>query len=102
MRYLLFLMFISVLPATALGAQPTDFKSLVTFIIDFINNFLIVAIIAITFLVFLWGVVRTWIFHGDDPKEVENGKHIIFVSIIALVVISSLWGIVELLKSALV
>lgn len=89
------------LPKLVFGANvatPTDFKSLVSLFISILDKF-VVAVFALTFLVFVWGIVKAWIIHSDDPKEVENGKKIVFATILALVIMLSVWGIVALLQS---
>lgn len=91
---------ITLIPLRVSAAQPTDFKSFVDSIIDILDLF-IVALFALAFLMFIIGVVKTWILHGDDAKEVENGKKIIIASIIGFVVMISVWGIVELIQSGL-
>lgn len=104
MRTPLFTFLAIALPQIVFGASvstPTDFKSLVNLFISILDKF-VVAIFALTFLVFIWGIIKAWIIHVDDPKEVENGKNIVFVTIIALVIMSSIWGIVALLQSVFI
>jgi len=87
------------LPVVALGAStPTDFKSLVSAIVSIIT-ILIGIIFALTFLVFIWGVVKSWIIGGGDTESVENGKKIVVTGIVALTVMVAIWGILAILKN---
>lgn len=81
-------------------SAPRDFKGLVALITSIIGN-LILLIFALTFLAFLWGVVKGWIIHGGDTDGVESGKNVVMTAIIALVVMSSIWGILHLLQRSL-
>lgn len=92
---------ILIIPHDAFAATaPTDFKSLVNLIIDFIE-LLIVLIFALTFVVFMWGIIKEWIIGGSDEEGVKNGKNLVMAGIIAFVVMSSVWGIVYLFQSSL-
>ena len=91
------------LPFLAHGASvsaPRDFKGLVALITSIMGN-LVLLIFALTFLAFLWGVVKGWIINGGDTEGVESGKNVVMTSIIALVVMSSIWGILHLLQMSL-
>ena len=95
---------IAVLPyvtlAVANPAKPTDFKGLVNLTIGIMQN-LVVLIFALTFITFMWGVIKGWVIQGGSEEGVENGKKIVFAGIVAFVVMSSVWGILYLLKSSL-
>lgn len=78
-------------------SAPRDFKGLVALITNIMGN-LVLLIFALTFLAFLWGVVKGWIINGGDTDGVESGKNVVMTSIIALVVMSSIWGILHLLQ----
>lgn len=81
-------------------SAPSNFKSLVALITSIIGK-LILLVFALTFLAFLWGVVKGWVIHGGDTEGVETGKNVVMTSIIALVVMSSIWGILRLLQTSL-
>lgn len=88
-------------PALAFAASaPRDFKGLVTIFTDIISM-LIVLVFALTFLVFMWGVVKGWIIHGGDAEGIQQGKNVVIVGIIALVVMSAIWGILKMLQAGL-
>jgi len=80
-------------------APPRDFKGLVAIITDLIST-LILIIFALTFLVFMWGVIKGWIMHGGDAEGVTSGKNVVIVGIIALVVMSGIWGILSILQTS--
>jgi hypothetical protein len=97
-----FLIF-ALVPLLAHGANvtaPKNFKGLVALITSIIGK-LILLVFALTFLAFLWGVVKGWVIHGGDTEGVETGKNVVMTSIIALVVMSSIWGILRLLQMSL-
>ncbi len=81
-------------------AEPKNFKSLVNLFIGIIDQ-LIILVFALTFLAFMWGIIKGWIIHGGDAEGVESGKKVVFVGIIVLVIMVSVWGILNLLKSSI-
>ncbi|OGZ15708.1 MAG: hypothetical protein A3J08_02475 [Candidatus Lloydbacteria bacterium RIFCSPLOWO2_02_FULL_51_11] len=89
--------FFGVSPAVAFAATaPTDFKALVTFIIDSILTPIIALIFALAFVAFLWGGVQ-FIQKADDQKAREAGRNKMLYGIIALAVMLSVWGLVNIL-----
>ena len=96
MRFLL-LIVVSVLPVFAL-AQPSDFKGVVGIIGD-ILDLAYPVIIALTLLVFFWGLTRL-LASGGDEKAVEEGKRLMFWGIVGLFVMLSMWAIVALLTGS--
>ncbi|MCF7815574.1 MAG: hypothetical protein K9M10_02350 [Candidatus Pacebacteria bacterium] len=78
---------------------PRDFKGLVGVVTDLIST-IIVLIFALTFLVFMWGIIKNWVIKRGEAEAVESGKKIVVTGIIALVVMSSIWGILYLLQSS--
>lgn len=85
---------------SATVAAPSNFKGLVAIITNIIST-LILFVFALTFLAFMWGVVKGWIVGGGETEGVESGKKVVFAGIIALVIMSSIWGILYLLQSSL-
>lgn len=81
-------------------SAPRDFKGFVAIITNLIGT-LVIVVFALTFLAFMWGVIKTWIFHGDDPESIESGKKVLFTAIIALVIMVSIWGILSMLQFSL-
>lgn len=69
----------------------------------FIQNTLIPLLIAIAFIVFVYGAIRYFLVPSSEEGEGsrEDGKQLMFWGIIAFVVIVSVWGIVALIASGL-
>jgi hypothetical protein len=65
-------------------------------IIAFMNNTLVPAIFALAFLMFLWGMFKTFILGGGNEEKQEEGKKLMMYSIAGFVIMVSLWGIVNL------
>jgi uncharacterized membrane protein YdbT with pleckstrin-like domain len=99
---ILILTLISLLPHMSFAQvfAPVDFKTFVALITNLIG-ILITFIFALTFLVFVWGVVKSWILKGGDTEGVESGKKLVFTGIIVLVIMCTIWGILQILKSSL-
>jgi hypothetical protein len=84
-------------PTAIVGAQPANiggFVSLINMASDLINR-LIPFIIALTVLVFLWGVFR-YVLSRDSDSQKEAQGYMIW-GIIALFVMVSVWGLVNIL-----
>ncbi len=103
MRIFYTVLITSLLPAATLAATvatPRDFKGFVGIITNIIGT-LIILVFALTFLAFMWGVVKGWIINGGDADGIESGKNVVMSGIIALVVMTSVWGILYLLQTSL-
>lgn len=66
-----------------------------------INSILVPLLIAIAFIVFLWGVFNYFIRGAADPKSRTEGAQFIMWAVIGFVVIFSVWGIVQILMGTL-
>ncbi len=78
---------------------PRDFKGFVG-IITGIIDILIYFIFALTFLAFMWGVIKAWVIGGGDTESVEKGKQVVFISIVVFTIMCTIWGILYLLKGS--
>jgi fumarate reductase subunit D len=65
----------------------------------FMNNTLVPLIFAIAFLVFLWGMFKTFILGGHDEEKQSEGKALMMYAIAGFVLMVSLWGIVNLVAN---
>jgi hypothetical protein len=65
-------------------------------ILAFINNTLVPLVFALAFLVFIWGMFKTFILGGSDPSKQDEGKQLMLYAIVGFVIMVSLWGIVNL------
>lgn len=91
----------TLLPHLVFGAgAPSDFKGFVAMLIDLID-LLVILTFTLTFIAFLWGVVKGWIINGESTEGVESGKKVVIVGIIAFVIMISIWGILTMLQSSL-
>ncbi len=59
-----------------------------------INSIAMPVLVAIAFLVFLWGVAKAYIIHGASESDREKGHEIIKWGIAGFVIIFSVWGII--------
>ncbi len=71
----------------------------ITATISFFNGYVIPFIIALAFLIFIWGIARFFIFNGGSDEARENGKRLAFWGIIAFILIVSIWGLVNALAT---
>ena len=94
---------IGITPIVTYGATvqtPKNFKGLVGIVTNIIET-LIILVFALTFLVFMWGIIKGWIIEGGETEGIESGKKVVTAGIIGLVIMSSVWGIIYLFKSSL-
>lgn len=81
-------------------AAPKTFADLVNVVLGIIDQ-LVLLLVALSFLVVAWGMIKMWILNAGSEESVEKGKQIAFAGVIGLVVITSVWGIVRLLSTSL-
>ncbi|QQR65378.1 hypothetical protein IPH92_02255 [Candidatus Kaiserbacteria bacterium] len=98
---------LKILPFTALTpmlalaqGDMTELASFISNFVAFINGTLVPLIFVIAFLVFLWGMFKTFILGGSDEGKQSEGRQLMVYAIVAFVVMVSLWGIVNLLADA--
>ena len=90
------------LPGQVLANQhPNPLAGYITSIGTFINNTVIPALIALAFLVLVYGIFQNFFLGRDDEEAREKGKQLILYSVIGMLLIVSVWGIVALLSGAL-
>lgn len=70
-------------------------------IIYIINWILVPVLMAVAFIVFLWGVYKYFIYHGASESEKMEGRKYAMWGIIGFVIILSVWGIVTIVSGAL-
>lgn len=75
------------------GATPTTFSEVLCMFIGFINS-LLPLIVAMTLVIFFWGLAK-FIQASGDEKAVIEGKKLMFWGIIALFVMVSFVGILN-------
>lgn len=67
-----------------------------------VNGVLVPILIAIAFIVFLWGVFKYYIYGATDEAKRKDGHQLIIWGVIGFVVIVSVWGIVNIVTNILV
>jgi len=88
------LLFVTIFPTITEAITLTD-------TIDVINklvNSLIPLILAVTVLIFFWGLAMYLLNVGSSENK-SNGIHIMVTGIIAIFVMVSIWGIIGILQS---
>lgn len=73
-----------------------DYRDL---IIWMINSVLVPVLVAIAFIVFLWGVYKYFIYGADNEADRAKGKQFVMWGIIGFVVILSVWGLVAMVAN---
>ena len=98
---------LKILPFTALTpmlalaqGEMTELQMFISNIATFMNETLVPLIFALAFLVFLWGMFKTFILGGSDEGKQAEGKQIIMYAIVGFVIMISFWGIVNLLVAS--
>ena len=64
-----------------------------------INYVLVPLIFAISFLVFLYGIAKTYIFSRGESGEIAQGHRIILWGLIGFVAMVSVWGMVNVVAN---
>jgi hypothetical protein len=67
-----------------------------------VNSYLVPILIAIAFIVFLFGVYKYFIQGAADEKNREEGRKFVLWGIIGFVIISSVWGLVNIVSGTIV
>ncbi len=86
----------TILLPTLAFAQATDFKSAVSIVIGLIKS-LVPLVVALTLLVFIWGVFQLVRSNSEDSRKEALG--IVTYGIVSLFVMVSVWGLVSILTS---
>jgi hypothetical protein len=68
-----------------------------TTFVNLINGVLVPVLMAVAFIVFLYGVYKYFIYGGDDEEARKTGRQFVLWGVIGFAVIMSLWGLVNLL-----
>lgn len=72
-----------------------------TGIIGALNTIVVPVIFALTFAVFVWGIVSYFFLHGTEEGKRAEGRQFIFWGVIGMVVLFSVWGFINILLSTL-
>ncbi len=105
--------FLSVLPfvtfaqgaGTGIGsagwAKSNSFAVILKNVAEFINSILIPAILALAFLVFVWGVFIFYVKGAANEEERKKGTYLITYSIAGFVIVLIFFGVVNLIVTGL-
>lgn len=85
--------------ALADGINQKPLQGYANSIIDIINNALVPLLIAVAFIVFLFGVYKYFIAGAEKDTEREEGRKFVLYGIIGFVIILSVWGLVAIVKN---
>jgi len=97
-------------PAGTPGQTPSGAGSVNKTYLDFyyylvlttVNSYFVPILIAVAFIVFLFGVYKYFILGAADEKSRADGRMFVLWGVIGLVVILSVWGIVNIVKGTLI
>lgn len=79
-------------------AQPTGgIRGIGQILISLINGVLVPLLLAIAFIVFIYGIAKSYIFSQGDEAAVKTGHQIILWGLIGFFIILSVWGLVNIL-----
>lgn len=85
--------------ALYVGNNSRDISSVAYTILYIINSILVPVLFALAFIVFLYGVAKTYIFSVGDEGGVKEGHKLILWGIVGFVVMISLWGLVNIVAN---
>lgn len=84
---------------TLVFAETESISTVADTLISLINDVFVPLLFGVAFIVFLYGVAKTYIFSAGNETEVEKGHKIILWGIIGFVVMISLWGLVNIVTN---
>ena len=87
------------LPAAQSGIDASRITQYSDGIIGLINSVFVPVVMAIAFLVFLWGVYKYYIYNADSETERAKGHQTMLWGLIAFVVILSIWGLIAVVRT---
>jgi len=82
------------------GADAGPLQDLLSNILGFTNSTLIPFILAIGFLVFVFGMFRYFIAGGANEEARDSGKSLMIYATLGFVLIIVFWGVINLLSAA--
>lgn len=65
-------------------------------VLDVINYVLVPVLFAVAFIVFLYGIAKSYIFSVGNEEEVSKGHKLILWGLIGFAVMVSVWGLVNI------
>jgi hypothetical protein len=83
------------------NASGGDFGVLLSNTLDFLNDIVVPAILAIGFVFFVWGMFQYFIAGGANDEAKEKGRSLMIYATLGFVLIVIFWGIINLLASSI-
>lgn len=93
-----------ILPVVSHAAEVARFQEVRNIfgqVTDFINTILVPFVFAAAFIVFLYGIFKTFILGASEEEKQKEGKQLMLYSVIGFVFMLSIWGIVNLFAEGL-
>lgn len=87
--------------ALADGIDQKPLQGYANSIVNIINNALVPLLLAVAFIVFLFGVYKYFIAGAEKDTEREEGRKFVLYGIIGFVIILSVWGLVAIVRNTL-
>ena len=75
----------------------TYFEQLINQLFTLVDVFLIPLLASLALLLFIWGVIRYFIWGASDPAERETARKYMIYGLFGLVLIVAVWGFVNLI-----
>ncbi len=99
---LFFTIVLSVIPFVASAQIDTDFiQGYSRSIVDVVNFYLVPVLLALAFLVFIWGVFKNFFWKAESGEAHTEGSKFVAWGIIGFVIILSLWALVNIVQVTL-
>lgn len=67
-----------------------------------VNSYFVPILMAVAFIVFLWGIYKAFIWNAASESEKAEGRKFALCGIIGFVIITSLWGIVNIVRGTII
>ncbi len=80
-------------------AQGPTVKSIIYDVTGLLRS-LVPALVSVTFLVFIWGMVE-YILQAGDQGAVDAGRNRMIAGVVGLFVIAAVWGLVQIVGATL-
>ena len=86
--------------SAAFDPDNNAFGTLLRELVDLSNKILIPFILAIGFLVFVWGMFRYFIAGGANEEARESGRSLMIYATLGFVLIIVFWGVINLITES--
>lgn len=72
-----------------------DAQTMITTLVDLINNYVIILLGAIAFLFFIVNIIRYFVIESSEQEGRKKAKALAFYGVAAFVIIVIFWGIID-------